>query len=154
MARATAASEIWNGHIPKNPSPTTPKQTLRRQGKGFRWGGGGQQTWLPAVLAGQFLLGADRQTRHRTWKPLLPCRGTGPETWRVWLCSKCHSNQFQGSGHFSGGAEITKSALQLIFYNMFPIQADITVYISSGMFIHQWLKMSRFTANTTINKLF
>lgn len=36
---------------------------------------------------------------------------------------------------------------------MFPIQADITVYISSGRFIQQWLEMSRFTANTTINKL-
>lgn len=36
---------------------------------------------------------------------------------------------------------------------MFPIQADITVYISSGRFIQQRLEMSRFTANTTINKL-
>lgn len=36
---------------------------------------------------------------------------------------------------------------------MFPIQADITVYISSGRFIQQRLEMSRFTANTPINKL-
>jgi len=36
---------------------------------------------------------------------------------------------------------------------MFPIQADITVYLSSDRFIQLWLETSRFTANTTINKL-
>lgn len=36
---------------------------------------------------------------------------------------------------------------------MFPIQADITVYHSSDRFIQRWLESSRFTANTTINKL-
>lgn len=108
LARATAAREIWHGHSAKSPSVTSPKQTLRGQGRGVPREVEGSKQGCHLSLQGD---ACSVQSRHRTCKPLLSCRGAGPETCRVWLWSRCPSSQFQGSGYFSGGAEITNSAL-------------------------------------------
>lgn len=100
--------EIWNGHTAE---PITDLTQTNPAGSGKRRPLEGSKPGCHLSLQGNACsVQTDRpDTGHVNHSSL--CRGNGPETCRVWLCSKCHSSQFQGSGHFSGGAEITNSAL-------------------------------------------